>query len=712
MENLKHVFEPKSIAVVGVSSDPKKLGSVILSNLIESNYEGKLYPINPKYDEIHGMKCYKSVSEVPEEVELVCISVPAKFVKTVIEDSGKAGAKGAIIITAGFREVGEEGQKLEEEIIETAKNHGIRLLGPNCLGAMVPSNNMNVSFSTANPPEGDVAFISQSGAFCTAILDLAMEQNLGFSHFVSLGNKSDISENELIDYFQNDSKVKVIGGYLEEVLYGQNLLSQLNEVENPKPLIVFKPGKSNEAKAAISSHTGSLAGSIQTYEAAVKQGGIVEAEEIDQMFYLMMGFSWADLPKGKNIGLITNAGGPGIIATDLVVENGLNIAKLSDETKKALREVLPAEASVKNPVDVIGDAPASRYSDSIEIMEKDENVDAILVILTPQRVTQIEETAKLIINTAQLSDKPIFPVFVGGKYVSPGLTRLYDNTVPAFRNLEDAIMVLAKMNKFREYVESDRQEAKKERSALLENLSKGQYSEEVKATLKDNEVVTLPETLVSKIAVEVGIDIPGQIVANSVEEALEFAGDKFPVVMKATTDAIAHKTDVKALYLNIDSEEKLRKAYAELEATIKQATGKDEAQVLLQEQIISKEEIFIGMNRDGGSDVYTKEGQGFGHLMAIGKGGIYTEVYKDMGYALVPSTEEEISEALRSTNVFKVLDGARGLDKLATEAVIKAAQGIQKMAILYPEIISFDLNPLLVTEERAVAVDLKVFVQK
>lgn len=708
MANLEYFFNPTSVAIVGVSKDPTKLGSVILSNLIEAKYEGDIYPVNPKYDELFGYKVYKNISEIDAHIELVCIVVPAKFVKDVLTECGKKGAKGAIIITAGFKETGEKGAALEDELISIAKKYKIKLLGPNCLGLISPKSNTNISFAASNPKEGSIAFLSQSGAFCTAVLDMSLEKNVGFSSFVSLGNKSDLNENEIFDYWLQDDDVKVISAYLEEISDGQTLLSIVNNTDNPKPIVMFKPGKTEEAAKAMTSHTGALAGSVETFRTAAKQAGITEVEEFNRMFYSMMGFAWSTIPQGKKVAIITNAGGPGIIATDQVIANGLEMATLSEETKNEIREHLPPTASVNNPIDVIGDALAERYKAPIDVLVNDENVDAIIVILTPQLVTQIEDTAKLIINSAKLSSKPIFAVFLGGKYILNGLQRLYDNKVPAFRYINDAVEVMADMFEY-----GRRQKAKKEsvkNNKPFKDLYKGKYRKDVQKYIQKGGA--LPEDLVKNIAQEVHIDIPRQTLSKSLKEAKAFSEGLYPVVIKATTEVIAHKTDDQAIYLNLANEQMLEEAYIKLEKLLKTKFKMDVPEILIQEQIVAKEEVFVGANRDGSMGVYEAESSGFGHLIAFGKGGIYTEIYKDISYALVPASDYDIQSALKETKIYQIMCGARGQKPLAIKKVLDTINAVQKMVLLYPQIESIDINPLLLTEDRAVAVDLKIFVNK
>ncbi|MEI7579313.1 MAG: acetate--CoA ligase family protein [bacterium] len=707
MNNLELLFAPKTVAIVGVSENPTKLGSVLLSNLIEARFTGKIYPVNPKHQELYGFKVYHSVAEIPESVDVVCIAVPAPFVKQSIIDSVSNKAKAAIIISAGFKETGSAGAQLEEEIRVIAKQGNLTILGPNCLGVITPGAKVNLSFAASNPQEGNIGFLSQSGAFCTAILDMSIDTNLGFSHFLSLGNKADLDENAIIDFWIKQPEVKVIGAYLEEIKDGQKLLAVVKNNPENKPVIVFKPGKTNQARIAITSHTGALAGSVKTVETALKQAGIIEVNEINEMYNLMMSFSWSKYPAGKRIAIITNAGGPGIMATDELITSGLVLAEISEEAKTKMKEFLPVTASVNNPIDVIGDALAERYKVPIDIVIKDPNVDAILIILTPQLVTQIEDTAKLIINSAKLANKPIFAVFIGGKYVANGLQRLYDNKVPAFRYIRDAIQVIHAMYEFGQSIKENAENPNT--VSISRYLNQGKYRSEILTNYQAGIASTVPEKLAAKLADEVGIDLPKQKVCNSVDEAIAFAQDKFPVVVKAPTEVIAHKTDEKALYLNLDNVESLRFSYLELEKMIHNKFNIQAPQLLVQEQIKAKEELLIGASRDGDSLVYQEGEAGFGHLLTFGKGGIYTEIYHDIAHALVPANRYTILQALQRTKIYQIIQGARGLNPLAFEQVINTIEAVQQLVLLYPEIASLDINPLLVTETRAVAVDFKIF---
>ncbi|MEP7103156.1 MAG: acetate--CoA ligase family protein [Candidatus Dojkabacteria bacterium] len=723
MGKLNSLFNPKSVAIVGVSEDPAKLGSVMLSNLNEGKYKGEIYPVNPKYKELFGYKCYPKVSSIKEDVDCAIIVIPAGVVPEILEDCGIKKVKTAIIISAGFKEVGPVGEELEKRISSIARKYNIRILGPNCLGAIVPKNKINMSFAASHPLEGDIAFVSQSGAFCTAILDMSLQRNVGFSHFVSFGNKIDLNENDFLEDWLEDDEVKVIGGYLEEVDSGLDLVEIYKETDAKKPFIVLKPGESVQAQKAISSHTGSLAGSTEVFQTAMSQAGITTVKDVNQMFNLMMGFSWSKLPQGKKVAIVTNAGGPGIIATDEVIKRGLEMAQISEESKIAMRDLLPPNASLNNPIDVIGDALAERYKAPIDVLMKDKNVDIILVVLTPQLVTQIEDTAKLIINSTKLGDKPIFAVFLGGKYVSFGLQRLYDDKIPAFNDIDQAVDVIAAMEKYSEFKDSLKGGKNLFNDLIDKNLEDGKYRKELLQVFEksNGNEIALNEELTSKIAVEVGLDLPEylalKIEKGTFEKFLEFAKGRYPLVLKTPADVIAHKTDKKAIYLNLKNDKELESAYNELIQTIEKEMSTQGGKIktpslILQEQIIGAKEVFIGVKRDGDADVYKGRKGGFGHLITFGTGGIYTEIYHDIAYSLVPSSEEEILESFKTTKIFKIIEGARGLPPLNLKAILKAIQAIQKLVIYYPEISSIDLNPVLLNEKRAVCVDLKFFVGK
>ncbi|MCB9790109.1 acetate--CoA ligase family protein [Candidatus Nomurabacteria bacterium] len=690
--NIKDIFYPRSVAVVGVSSDPKKLGSVIFNNILKNGYQGLVYPVNPKYSELYGYQAYSDIKSIPHPPDLVVIVIPTEFVIASVKDCVRAGVKNLVIITAGFKEVGPSGAELEDQLIEIVEKNDMRLIGPNCLGIICTANDLNASFAAQHPDKGNIGFLSQSGAFNTAMLDLAENKMLGFNYFVSLGNKANINEIDLFEEWYKDDEIKVIGAYIEEFDDGRKLAELATKNRN-KPAIVLNSGISEAGKRAVQSHTGSLAGSARAVKTALRQAGIIQVDSIEKMYSNLMMFSWCPYPQGDRVAVITNAGGPGIIITDILSSAGLKLATLSEESKKFLEEFLPNTASTNNPVDLLGDALADRYDKAIKIISKDPGVDSILVILTPQLVTQIEETAKVIIDFYKESDFPLIPIFIGEKYVEPGLQRLWENHIPAFQYDEEAIGALKNLVDF-----STRIRTKK--AVRQPRSNEGKFKGRVVRAHKDGQL-GLPGDLTKSLIEEAGIDTPLEVVSDSFDGLLEyFKKGKYPVVIKATAEDIPHKTEKSMIYLNIFKEKDLERNYRSLVETIKQVSGNKKPNVLIQEQVFAKEEVILGINYD----------ENFGHIILFGKGGIYTEVYNDTSTRLVYAGHEELEEMIDETRVSRVLHGARGLEKLPTDKIVKTLEGLQRMILRYPEIKSIDINPAMVTINRCVAVDVKIYV--
>jgi acetyltransferase len=698
------ILSPKSIAIVGVSQDPEKISSVMLKNLINGGYNGKIYPVNPKYEELQGRRVYPNVLAIPEEIDMVCIAIPYQFVEDVIDQCVEKKVKSVVIISAGFGEVGSDGVELEERITTKLKSANIRLLGPNCLGFINNSAKINLTFARENPGEGKIAFISQSGAFCTAILDMACEQGLGFSHVVSIGNKADIHENDLMEMFVADNNIKAIALYLEEFSDGKEFVT-LSQRAN-KPILLIAPGSSEKAQEAISSHTGSLASSFDTTIAAIKKGNMIYTESSDELFKLMKLIDLNIIPKGKGIGIVSNAGGPGIIAVDMIEKKDMEVAELGEKTTQKLLKILPPEASIKNPVDILGDAKSDRYEETIAELLNEVSVDSILVILTPQLITEIEATAKVITELMKKTSKPIFSCFLGGKDVKAGIRILKEANAPWFSDIQEAVVLISKLAEFEE---------NKQLTKIVNSndyFKKPKYKTEINEGIVEGKNSVIADELGIKILEEFNIDTPKQQVVSSLEQGRDFASTIFPVAIKATSEDLAHKTDFKALYLDIRTIGELEEKYQELKETITNTTGNVAPKILIQEMIPSKLEFFIGANREGGVDIYEKEGRGFGHLLAIGQGGIYTEVYKDIRHILVPESREKINAILSKTKVSQIINGYRGKPPLARERIIDLIMSIQKLLVSYPEIVSMDINPVMVTEERAIVVDAKFYVGK
>lgn len=698
------ILSPKSIAIVGASQDPEKIASVILRNLIQDGYNGKIYPINPKYEDIQGRKAYPNIISVPDNIEMACIAIPHQFVEDVVDQCINKKVKSVVIISAGFKEVGSQGKELELRISQKLKDNGIRLIGPNCLGFINNKAKINLTFARENPGDGNIAFISQSGAFCTAILDMACEKHLGFSQVLSIGNKADINENELISLFSNDSNISAIALYLEEFTDGKEFVTLAQK--SKKPIILIAPGSSEKAKEAISSHTGSLASSFDTTIAAIKKANIIYAENSEELFKLMQLIDFNRLPKGKKIGIVSNAGGPGIIAVDRIEKEGLQVGEIGEKTKQKLLKELPEEASINNPVDILGDAKKDRYEIAIKELLDDVSIDLVLTILTPQLITEIEGTAQIIVDLSKKYSKPIYSCFLGGKDIKSGIRILEENNLPWFNDIQEALHLTSKLAEFEEgkllvrHVDSD------------ELYKKPKFKKEITEYLDEEKSYVISDELATNLLDEFKIPHPNQIVVSNLEECITFASTSFPVALKATSEDLAHKTDFKAIHLDIRTISELEDRYAELKENITKTTGNQAPKILVQQMCTGNVEFFVGANREGGIDIYEKDGLGFGHLLAIGQGGIYTEVYKDIRHILIPESREKIDSILSKTKVSQIIDGYRGKPKLAREKLLDLMMNLQKLLVSYPEIVSIDFNPVMITEEEAVVVDSKIYIGK
>ena len=696
------MFSPKSIAIVGASVNQKGIGSVILSNLVHDGYEGNIYPVNPKYEEILGRRTYPNVLSIEDDIDQVCIAIPAGSVEKVVDQCIEKGVKSIVIVSAGFKESNTDGKDLENRITQKVKGAGIRLLGPNCLGYINNEDKINLTFARRNPGKGSVAFISQSGAFCTAILDIAIAQNLGFSHVISIGNKADIYENELIEKFEKDSNVETIAIYLEQFTDGKEFVKLAQK--SKKPIVIIAPGSSQKAKEAISSHTGSLASSYETVITALKKSNCIVVDSTVELFEMMKFMSNKKLPMGDNIAVITNAGGPGVIAADNIERVGLQLSNFSELTTKQLVQTLPEASAKGNPIDVLGDALADRYELAISLSLKDENTDSVLVILTPQLITDIVGTAEKIIKLQESTKKPIFVCFLGEEDVSLGIDLLKKYNIYVFNNIDSCVKTIRKLSDYQKGISNTN-------IVSVEDIKiSNKFINEIK-NISTDETKILDDKITKEILNEHKINIPDQLITSNLDEATEFAVNRFPVVIKATSKDLAHKTDFKAIYLDIRTVSEFQEKVSLLRESINKATGVTSPDILIQEMIEPNAEIFIGANREGDSKIYEPDGKGFGHLLALGQGGIYTEIYKDIQYSLLPTDIEDFTETLNKTKISKIIDGYRGKPQLAKDRLLEMINNIQNMLISYPQIVSMDINPVILTEDRAVAVDVKIYLK-
>ncbi len=677
---MNKLLRPSSIAVVGVSSDPNKVGSVIYKNLTGGGYKGDVFIVNQKHEKLYGKTVYSDVSSIGIKVELVCIAVPSPFVMGVVTDCVKARVGAIVIISAGFGETGPEGAALQKQITKLCGDNDIRLLGPNCLGLINMEHNMNLSFAQGTPKLGNIAFMSQSGAFGTALLDRALADNLGFAHFVSLGNKADVGELDLLKEWLRDDGVGIIAAYIEQFNDGKQILDlykdHIKRVKNPKPFIVIKPGKSEQSKAAIQSHTGAMAGDYKSVSVAMRQAGIVEVDCDKELYNTLKLFSWSRNLPGKRVAIITNAGGLGIMATDEIVSHGLEIAKLDKDTVHRLEKVLPAGSSVGNSIDILGDADWQRYNDAIEIVAGDSTVDTIVVLLTPQFVTQVMDSARAVLLQRSGCDKAIMPIFFV-KRSGADVPQFFDeNRMIAFDNINDCVQLIENSVLLGE-------RARLIRRGGLPKISKSS----AKVNLSDIE---------SRLG-SIGVSSPKQKVCSTVEEALQFAREIYPVVIKAPNDVVMHKTDIKAVYVGLDSDANLREAMYELRSNVAKKIGVQKCPVLIQEQIDYDHEIFIGAVKDE-----------LGGALLFGQGGIYTELYQDLGRVSMPASRDDVVSAFERTKIWKILSGVRGKESYDINKIVDAIMEVQKIVLEFDEIEGLDLNPLLVSRDGLFAVDVKL----
>ena len=692
--SLDSFFNPKSLAVVGVSNDPSKLGAVVFNNVIDAGFQGHLYAINPKCagQELYGKPCFASVKDVPEELDLVVIVVPAKFTMPVIDDAIANKTKNISIITAGFGEIGNH--DLENEIARKCMEHGINLLGPNCLGHISTFTHLNASFADGFPGKGNVAFISQSGAYCSALMDWAREKGIGFSHFISIGNKALLAEDHLLEALKSDPQTKAFIFYLESLKNGKNFLKILKEVSKVKPVVILEPGKSQKAQAASLSHTGSLAPNYRVLEIALKGSGAIQAYTTRDMFGLLEILQNVHHTEfDGSLAVLTNAGGVGVLTSDLCEDAGLDLARPSEKTIALLKASLPPEAALGNPVDVIGDARADRYETALKILCESGEYKNILVLLTPQMVTDAPGTAEVIARLApQYKDVNIFACFVGGVKVRQGRDILDKNHILNYEYPIDIVRLLGLLKAQMAY-----------RGVSDVQVETRDVPEQIKAEIQtaiQNGLASLPQTTVNKIMDHYGIDYPKSGNFTSKEEAFSFVEKIFPapVVLKLSAPDALHKTEMKGIYLNIHDQATFDEAWNGLTDSINKFALKG-ASILIQEMIVKATETIIGVNSD----------KTFGRVMVFGTGGIYTEVMKDTTLRILPAAD--FDTMIKETKVGTILNGVRGEDPKAVKPLADTLKKIQQVVLEIPEIKAIDGNPVLVTQDRAVVVDFKMLLK-
>lgn len=699
---LKPFFEPEAVAVIGASANPEKLGYSVLENLVEGGYieVGKVYPINLSADEILGLKAYPSVLDVPGDIDLAVIVIPYPYVPDALQECGRKGIPAAIVISAGFREAGKEGLERELELIDIAREYGIRLVGPNCLGVIDTFTPLNASFAAGTPPKGPMGFMSQSGALGTAVLDIALAGRLGLSKFVSLGNKADVNEIDLLEAWQDDPHTSVILMYSEGMANGQEFVEVARGVTKKKPVVAIKSGVTQSGSRAVSSHTGSLAGSEQAYVAAFNQAGVLRAESMQNLFDIALAVGYQPMLKGNNIAIVTNAGGPGILATDALERAGLNLTRLDVETIHKLEEYLPDAASAANPVDVLGDAMADRYRFALEHVVADPNVDGLLVILTPQAMTEITKTAHAVGAISKESAKPILACFMGEKVIAEGVEILTEYGVPNYPFPERAAKAFHSMAEYRDVLKRPEPE--------YEHFSaEVQLVEEIFEKVREEDRFSIGDAEARTILKAYGFRIPESEVAETPDEAVRIAREiGYPVVLKIASPDILHKTDVGGVKVGLRNEEEVRDAFELMIYRVERYLPEARIWGCLVQEMVPQGglEVLVGMNRD----------PQFGPLVTFGLGGIYVETLKDVTFRLAPLSVQDASTMLDEIRASALIEGVRGQPAADREAIVDSILRISQLVQDFPQIVELDINPLMVYPrgQGAIAIDMRLVLTK
>jgi acetyl coenzyme A synthetase (ADP forming)-like protein len=691
---LECLLYPKAVAVVGASMTPGKVGNAVVTNLVEGGFEGAIVPVNPGGGEYLGQKFYTSLEEYGKPIDCSVITVPTKAVKGAVASSLKAGAKAVAVITAGFKEVDHEGAMLEAEIAAMCKQAGARLMGPNCLGLINTHHKFNASFANHMPKTGGISVLSQSGALCAAILDWAAARKLGLATLVSIGNKADLDEIDFLSAFADDPETKVVVGYLESIGNGDEFIRVAEAVATIKPVVILKAGTTSAGSKAASSHTGALAGADIAYGAAFQRAGVIRADTFEGLFDLATALAMQPLPKGDRIAIITNAGGPGIMAADAVESAGLKVTTLEESVATALRSKLPAAASVGNPIDVLGDADPSRYALAVEAAQDDPNVDAVLIILTPQAMTQPAETARAI-AAAVKGEKPVLAAFMGGEDIMPGRDELVAHSLPDYPSPERAVVALKAM------VDYSLWRQRPARIVARFPVNRRRVERVLARQIRSGRTY-IGEAKAKDILRAYDFVVPDGRLVTTVEEAAELAPRLgYPLAMKIVSPDIIHKSDVGGVKLNLNSPIDVADAFELMMLRISRRMPDAFLEGVYLERMVPKgREVILGMTRD----------PQFGPMLMFGLGGIFVEVMKDVTFHLAPITSDEAMAMLMGTRSYKLLEGVRGEQGVDLQAIGEAIQRISQLVTDFPQITELDINPFIVGKpgEDSVAADARI----
>ena len=704
IRNLDKIFRPNRVAVIGASDTPTSVGYTVLRNLVGSGFRGVVYPVNAKRESVQGIHAYKDVPSLPYPPDLAVICTPAGTVPGIVRACGEMGTRGLVIISAGFREIGSEGRELERQVVEEQRKfEGMRILGPNCLGIIVPGISLNASFATASTQKGHIGFISQSGALCTSVLDWAIEEGIGFSYFVSVGNMLDVTMADLIDYLGSATETQSIILYIESISEAREFMSAARAFARTKPIVAYKAGRFTESAQAAASHTGAMAGVDAVYEAAFQRAGVERIFQIEDMFDCAELLARHNPPKGDRLAIITNAGGPGVMTTDSLIAHDGHLAALSEKTMVKLNEFLPAYWSHGNPIDVLGDAPPDRFARSVEIVLKDKGVDAVLVILTPQAMTDPTATAQAVSKVAARANKPVLAAWMGGQVVSAGVGVFNDAGIPTYNTPEKAVRAFMHLVSYARNLEVLYETP---RDIPLEfSLDRGRLRGLFDTILTEGDEI-LSENL-SKAFLE-GYEIPvtKPHLARSADEAIDVAGRcGYPVVMKIHSPQITHKSDVGGVALNLSSDEVVRDAFEKMTGKARQMRpDADVMGVTIQKMVAYPDSFELIMG--------TKKDPVFGSVIMVGMGGTAAELFRDRALALPPLSETLARRMLESLKSWPLLQGYRGKPGANIDRLIEIIMRFSYLVADYPEIKELDINPLLVTPTDAIALDARVVVDR
>jgi len=684
---LNYIFKPKSIALIGASKKRGHIGRALLDNLLHYEFNGKVFPVNPSASVIQCMKCFPTVLDIPDPVDLAIVVVRKEFVLQVVEQCGKKGVKGLVIISAGFKETGPKGAALEEQLVNKIRKYGMRMIGPNCMGIFNTHSDVRLHavFVPYKPMEGRISFMTQSGGLGATILAYAQDLRIGFSMFASVGNKADISGNDLLEYWRDDPETDIILVYLESFGDPRRFTQLTRKIYKKKPIILVKAGRTRAGGRAAYSHTGALFGADVAVDALCEQSGVLRVTSVEEMFDLARALSSQPLPKGNKVAIVTNAGGPGILATDACVGMGLQLASFSEKTKAALKEILPPEASIENPIDQIASADYGSYKKTLELVFRDDNVDCIIVIYVPPLVTNPLEVAKGIVAAKTGSEKPILVCFMGSDETVEGIKELERHSIPVYRFPEAAVKSLVSMIRYgglKERAEGRPVKFRVNRRKAAAVFEK--VREEGRLQLRDDEIKEVLTAYGIPFAKTEVVKLPGEAIA-----AAERIG--YPVALKIQSADIAHKSDIGGVMVDLRNEGELKTAYSKIFANLKAMDKEKEIQgIIVQEMVKNGKEVIFGMNTD----------PIFGPLIAFGLGGIYVETMRDIVFRIHPITDRDAQEMISSVRSYRYLRGVRGEKSVDLDVLAECLERLSQLISDFDEIDQLDVNPFIAGERR------------